>query len=231
MLLNTILLAVATPYDLLVIGGGSAGLTAAKFAARFGKSVALIEKERLGGDCTWTGCVPSKTLLASAERAHGVRTAQKYGISTGSGPTVDMKAVKARIGQTIGEIYDADDSPDALKKLGIDTVSGSAKLVDANNIAVKSRSGGGTDLTLYTARKGIVIATGARPRKPNIAGLDSVPYLTYEGIFDLDAVPPRLTVVGGGPIGVEVRARDPSGQTCLGRGADPCSLNFPGSIR
>lgn len=87
-------------YDLLIIGGGSAGLTAAKFASNFGKSVAIIEKARMGGDCTWTGCVPSKTLLAIAKRAHSVRTAcdcDYLGLPSAAELTVDMAAVKAKV--------------------------------------------------------------------------------------------------------------------------------------
>lgn len=100
-------------YDLLVVGGGSAGLTAAKFAARFGKSVAIVEKAKLGGDCTWTGCVPSKALLASAARAHAVRTAAEYGVVVGGPVGVDMPAVKARVDAVVKQIYDEDDSPEA----------------------------------------------------------------------------------------------------------------------
>ena len=160
-------LAGPTSFDLLVVGGGSAGLTAAKFAARFGKSVALIERERLGGDCTWTGCVPSKTLLASAERAHALRTAAEFGVAQPATVSVDMAAVKARIGRTIGQIYDADDSPEALRALGIETVSGAATLVDARRVSVSS--GGGGTATVYEATKGVVLATGERsplPRTP-----------------------------------------------------------------
>lgn len=193
----------ANAYDLLVVGGGSAGLTAAKFAARFGKSVALIEKERLGGDCTWTGCIPSKSLIASAQVANTVRSSESFGVAGArTSVSVDMAAVKSRIRRIIGEIYDADDSAEALKKLGIDAISGNARLVDARSIAVTSGADG--DSTVYTANKGIVVATGARPRTPPIDGIDSVPYLTYEQIFDLDVVPSKLTVVGGGPIGVEL---------------------------
>ena len=86
--------------------------------------------------------------------------------------------------------------------MGIDAISGNARLVDARSIAVTSGADG--DSTVYTANKGIVVATGARPRTPPIDGIDSVPYLTYEQIFDLDVVPSKLTVVGGGPIGVEL---------------------------
>mmetsp|Transcript_24775 Transcript_24775/g.77879 ORF Transcript_24775/g.77879 Transcript_24775/m.77879 type:complete len:507 (+) Transcript_24775:3-1523(+) len=195
-------LAGPTSFDLLVVGGGSAGLTAAKFAARFGKSVALIERERLGGDCTWTGCVPSKTLLASAERAHALQTAAEFGVAQPATVSVEMAAVKARIGRTIGQIYDADDSPEALRALGIETVSGAATLVDTRRVSVSS--GGGGSATVYEATKGIVLATGARPRPLDIRGIASVPHLTYEGIFSLDTLPERLTVVGGGPVGCEL---------------------------
>lgn len=102
---------ISTPPDIVVIGGGSAGLTAAKFGARFGKSVLLVEKARLGGDCTWTGCVPSKSLLAAARVAHTSRTAASFGV--GSGPvTVDWNIVTGRLRKTIGTIYDEDDSPE-----------------------------------------------------------------------------------------------------------------------
>ena len=193
--------AAGASYDLLIVGGGSAGLTAAKFAARFGKSVALIEKARMGGDCTWTGCVPSKALIASASRAHAARTAGEFGVTVDSAVSVDMAAIKARLGRTIGKIYDADDSPEALKALGIDTISGAATLVDAHSIRV---DGGQGDAAVYRAGKGIVVATGARPRLPKIDGIESVGYLTYEDVFELSELPARLTVIGGGPIGCEL---------------------------
>lgn len=206
LILSLTLASAVGAYDLLVIGGGSAGLTAAKFAARFGKSVAIIEKAKLGGDCTWTGCVPSKALLASAASAQAGRTAKEFGVNIGGSDVgVDMAAIKARIRRIIGEIYDADDSPEALKKLGIDTISGSARIADRYNVDVTPSDGqSGSPSKSYSAAKGIVIATGAAPRTPKITGLDAVQYMTYEDIFDLDTVPSKLTVVGGGPIGCEL---------------------------
>lgn len=199
-----LLLAAAAPqqYDLLVIGGGAAGLTAAKFAARFGKRVAIVEKGRFGGDCTWTGCVPSKALLASAARAHSLRTAGELGVRVGS-VEIDFKAVRDRIALITQRIYEKDDSPEALRKLGIEAVEGAATFVDGRTLDVKPTAEGKASRELY-ATQGIVIATGAIAHRPPIPGLDEVPYLTYEEIFRLHTVPPRMTVVGGGPIGCEL---------------------------
>lgn len=194
--LNILAAASVTPlhYDLVVVGGGSAGLTAAKFAARFKKSVLLVEKARMGGDCTWTGCVPSKTLLSIAKTAHSARTAS-HGISVGE-VKVDMKAVKARIDSVVDKIYTADDSPEALQALGIEVLSGTASFVDAHTLSVDGQP--------IVADKGVVLATGAGPAPAKIAGLEGVPYLTYEGVFELEEVPRRLTVVGSGPVGCEL---------------------------
>ena len=202
-----LLLAVAgLSYELVVIGGGSAGLTAAKFAATIGKSVAIVEKGRMGGDCTWTGCVPSKTLLAVAKQAHAARLAARSGyVSTGASAdavTVDMPAVKRHVMATVQKIYDEDDSPEALEKLGVETVEGAATFVDASTLRVTPNSG--AEPLEVRATEGIIIATGAGPRKSNLPGLDSVKHITYEEVFDLDVLPNRMTVVGGGPIGCEL---------------------------
>lgn len=189
----------ARTFDLVVIGGGSAGLTAAKFASTFGKSVVIIEKDRLGGDCTWTGCVPSKTLLAAAKVAHTARTASLYGVSTGE-VSVDFDVVKARVRSAIQKLYDQDDAPDALTKRGIDTMTGAATFVDSSTLEVMAASG----TTIVRAKEGVIVATGASPAVPAIAGLAEVPHVTYEQIFELERLPETLTVVGGGPIGCEL---------------------------
>ena len=112
----------AEVYDLVVIGAGSAGLTAADFAAKFGARVALIEKQRIGGDCTWTGCVPSKTLLKISKVAHEIRTAERYGL-TPQDLTVDLKSVMSAVRRVISQVYE-DESPEALRSNGIDVLIG-----------------------------------------------------------------------------------------------------------
>jgi len=200
----------STAYDIVVIGGGSAGLTAAKFGARFGKRVLLVEKARLGGDCTWTGCVPSKSLLAAAKAAHASRTGSTYGVKSVGEPSVDWAKLTGRLQRTITKIYDEDDSPEALGRLGIEVMGGTARFSGPESLVIASGGGGsspgGSSSTQVTPKFGVVVATGARPIVPNsIAGLAGVEYLTYEDIFTgLSAQPKAMTVVGGGPIGCEL---------------------------
>jgi pyruvate/2-oxoglutarate dehydrogenase complex dihydrolipoamide dehydrogenase (E3) component len=180
-------------YDLIVVGGGSAGLTAAGIATQLGVRVALIEKDRLGGDCTWTGCVPSKALLKAARVAHDMRNARRYGLAPAD-PRVDLAAIMARIRDTVGQIY-ADESPDALRARGIDVLLGPARFRDPHTLAVGQET--------LTARK-ILIATGARPLVPPINGLDEVGYLSSDNLWDLEALPEHLLIVGAGPMGCEM---------------------------
>ena len=109
-------------YDLIVIGGGSAGLTAAEFAAQLGRKVALVEKNRIGGDCTWTGCVPSKTLLKAARVADEMRNADRYGLASRE-PLVDIEAVMSHVRSIIDQVYRYE-APEALQAKGIDVLSG-----------------------------------------------------------------------------------------------------------
>ena len=180
-------------YDLAIIGAGSAGLTAARFATRLGKRVALIEANRVGGDCTWTGCVPSKALLHAARVAHTIRTGGTLGVRAGE-PEVDFPAVMRRIRNVIEEIYAAE-SPDALRAEGIDVIEGRARFEDAHTVAVGDRS---------ISAKYFLICTGAAPFVPPISGLSETPYLTYENFWQLESLPQRLIVIGGGPIGCEL---------------------------
>ena len=180
-------------YDFIVIGGGSAGLTGAAFAVQMGARTALVESHRLGGDCTWSGCVPSKTLLKAARVAHQMRTADRFGLPAVE-PQVDIKAVMEHVRQTIQEVY-REETPEALRADGIDVYLEPAHFVDAHTLAVGKQK--------LTARN-FLIATGAHPFVPPVAGLDQVKHHTYETIWELNQLPRRLVVVGGGPIGCEM---------------------------
>ncbi len=180
-------------FDIAVIGAGSAGLTAARFAARLGKRVALIEASRVGGDCTWTGCVPSKALLHAAKAAHTVRNANRYGITVRD-QQVDFGAVIGRVKQAIKAVF-AEESPETLRSEGIEVLEGRAEFQDARTLIVGGRT--------ISARH-ILICTGAGPFVPPIPGLADTPHLTYETFWDLGALPERLVVIGGGPIGCEL---------------------------
>jgi pyruvate/2-oxoglutarate dehydrogenase complex dihydrolipoamide dehydrogenase (E3) component len=180
-------------YGYVVIGGGSAGLLAAPLAAKLGIRVALIERDRPGGDCLYTGCVPSKTLLRVARAAHEQRQAKRLGL-TASAPAVDMARVSAHVQQVI-ERVGQHDSPESLRATGIDLILGAARFVDRHTV----QAGG----QLVRGRK-FLICTGSRPAAPAIPGLADIPTLTYEDLFSLRTLPQRLLVLGGGPVGVEM---------------------------
>lgn len=180
-------------YDLIVIGGGSAGLTAAAFNGQIGRKVALIERERIGGDCTWTGCIPSKALLKVAKVAHSIRAASRYGITVNE-PVVDMAAVRRHIQDIITQVYQYE-TPEETTRRGIEVVAGEARFVDVHTVQAGDRQ---------MRSKKFIIATGGRPSVPPIPGLSSVPYKTNEDIFDNDRLPRHLLIMGAGPIGMEM---------------------------
>ncbi len=180
-------------YDFAVIGAGAAGLIAADFAVKLGARVVMLEKDRIGGDCTWTGCVPSKALLKIAKVAHHVRSAAQYGIVAQS-PQIDMPQVREYLRAAIDQIYAAT-TPDALRAKGMDVMFGAVHFLDAHILQCGEQR--------LQARK-ILIATGATPVIPAIPGLDQVTFSTYLDFFDRDRLPESLIIVGGGPIGVEM---------------------------
>lgn len=180
-------------FDLVIIGAGSGGLTAAGFAAQLGAKVALVEKHRIGGDCTWTGCVPSKALLKAAKVAHEVRSAARFGI-VAAAPVTDMAAVRDYVRRAIDEVYRLE-SPVELRRKGIEVIQGQARFRDASTILVNQEA---------VRSKAFLITTGARPGIPALAGLSEVSFLTYEQVFDNDRLPGTLVVIGGGPIGMEL---------------------------
>ncbi|MGD2177610.1 MAG: FAD-dependent oxidoreductase, partial [Anaerolineae bacterium] len=147
-------------YDLVIIGGGSGGLTAASLAVQLETRVAIVERHRIGGDCTWTGCVPSKTLLRTAKLAHQMRHADRHGLAPVD-QEVDLSAVMAHVHDVIADVYE-EESPDALRDEGIDVYLDAARFLDPHTVAV-----GETALTFRHA----LIATGAHPFIPPIEGL------------------------------------------------------------
>ncbi|PWN07213.1 dihydrolipoyl dehydrogenase family protein [Rhodohalobacter mucosus] len=186
-------------YDAMVIGGGAAGLTTAGIAANFGAKTVMIERERLGGDCTWTGCVPSKTLIKAASVIHHMREGEKYGLRMDAAKT-DTAGVMKHVDNVRREIYEDADRPEIFEEMGIEVVFGSAAFTDDHTVQITDENG---VITTLSARY-IFICTGARAFVPPIPGLDGVKYLTNESLFEIDNLPGKLIVVGGGPIGSEM---------------------------
>ena len=180
-------------YDLAIIGAGASGLIAADFAVQLGARTALLEKGLIGGDCTWSGCVPSKSLIKVATVAQAARTASRYGIAV-SAPVTDMTQVRAYLRSTIQQIYEPT-KPEALHKKGMDVLLGATRFLDPHTLEVG---------TQRIQAKKILINTGAEPHVPAIDGLADVLYFTYQQIFENDRLPERMLVVGGGPIGCEI---------------------------
>ncbi len=180
-------------YHMVVIGGGTAGLVTAAGAAGLGARVALIERHALGGDCLNVGCVPSKALLAAARSAAAARRAGRFGVHTGE-VAVDFPAVMKRLRRLRAEIA-PNDSAERFRSLGVDVFLGEARFTGRESIEV-----GGATLRFSRA----TIATGARAVLPPIPGLVEAGALTNESVFSLTELPPRLAVIGAGPIGCEL---------------------------
>jgi pyruvate/2-oxoglutarate dehydrogenase complex dihydrolipoamide dehydrogenase (E3) component len=180
-------------YHIIVLGAGSGGLVVASGGASLGAKVALIEEDKMGGDCLNTGCVPSKSFLRAAHLAADIRDASSFGLSailTGVDASLIMKRVHDVI-QTIAP----HDSIERFTSLGVDVINGRGVLVDSHAVKVNDR---------IITGKYIVIATGSRAAVPPIPGLADVPYLTNENIFNLQKLPEKLLILGGGPIGLEL---------------------------
>ncbi|WP_417551608.1 FAD-dependent oxidoreductase [Marinomonas fungiae] len=188
--------------NLIVIGGGAAGLVSAYIGATVKAKVTLIEQSHMGGDCLNFGCVPSKALIKSAKVAAQMRHAERYGL-TSSTPTFSFKQVMARVQDVIMQI-EPHDSVERYTKLGVEVIQGHAKLIDPWHVEITDSNGSKDTLT----SKSIIIATGARPFVPAIKGLENVPYVTSDTLWRtfsaLDSPPKRLLVLGGGPIGCEL---------------------------
>ncbi|NDP59302.1 MAG: FAD-dependent oxidoreductase [Oxalobacteraceae bacterium] len=185
-------------YNMVVIGGGSAGLVSAYIAAAVKAKVALIERHQLGGDCLNTGCVPSKTLIRSAKLMSHIGRAHEFGLVQATAQ-VDFAAVMERVQRVIATIA-PHDSAERYQGLGVDSLKGSARIVSP--FAVELTEPDGSTRTLTT--RNIVIAAGARPFMPPIPGLDTMDAYTSDTLWSLRQLPRRLLVLGGGPIGCEL---------------------------
>ncbi|MGA8939673.1 MAG: FAD-dependent oxidoreductase [Acidobacteriaceae bacterium] len=183
----------AETYDFAIIGAGSVGLIAADFAVKLGARVVLLERDRIGGDCTWSGCVPSKSLLKVAKVAHEIRTAARFGLHAQS-PVVDMLQVRDYLRSTIDQIYKAT-TPEAMRQKGMDVILGPVSFIDSHTLQVG---------TSQIRAKKILIATGAQPVVPALPGLSEVAFSTYRDVFERDQLPKRMAVIGGGPVGIEL---------------------------
>src|SRR5437016_5658388 len=162
-------------FDVVIIGGGTAGLVTASGCARLGRRVALIEREALGGDCLWTGCVPTKALVATAKLAHQMRNAGDYGLDP-----VDVHVTPRAVMESMREMrrrIEHHDDPEKFRKLGIDVIEGNARLASKNEVVVNDRR---------LVAKDIVIATGARTSVPPIEGLADAGFLDHRTFLDQD---------------------------------------------
>lgn len=179
-------------YDLVAIGGGTAGLVTAAGAASLGARTALVERDRLGGECLWTGCVPSKALIGSARLAAALRRADAFGLEPGE-PGAHGGRVLRSVRQVRARVQPHDD-PERFRAMGVDVVEGEAHFVAPYEIEAGGRR--------IRSRK-FVIATGTRPAVPPIEGLERTGFYTHETAFEGDELPGSVVILGAGPIGIE----------------------------
>jgi dihydrolipoamide dehydrogenase len=184
---------VAVEYDLVIIGGGSAGLVVASAAAQLKAKVALVERDRLGGDCLWVGCVPSKSLIHASRIAYEVKHAGRFGIDC-QNPEIEFAKAIGHVQDVISTIQ-PHDSPERFASLGVEVIFGSGTFVDRHTFEVNGKP---------LKARAFVISTGSRPAVPAIPGLEAAGYLTNEQVFSLTERPDSLAVIGGGPIGCEL---------------------------
>jgi len=180
-------------FDVAVIGAGTAGLVSAAGIVRFGKKVALVERDRLGGECLYTGCVPSKALIRSAQVAHLARRGAEFGIQA-QDVTVDFPAVMRRVKDVIASVG-RHDSPERFRSWGVEVIKGEGAFESEHRLVV-----GGEPIEADR----VVVCTGSRSFVPEVPGLREAGYITHVEVFDLKELPESLVIIGGGPIGSEM---------------------------
>jgi len=180
-------------FDVIIIGGGPAGLVASKVLVAFGKKTAIVERAKLGGDCTHSGCVPSKTLLKSAQAVYDAKNISKYGLSSNE-VDIDTSNVLSHVREVVAQIY-AHETPEIFEDAGVNIIEGHASFLNSNEIEVNGET--------YYANK-FIIASGATAAIPNLQGIENVNYLTNENIFLQKSIPSSMMVIGTGAIGIEM---------------------------
>ncbi len=183
----------AVEYDIVIIGGGSGGLVVASAAAQLKAKVALVERDRLGGDCLWFGCVPSKSLIHASRIAYEVKNADRFGIQTNP-PQIDFAKAAGHVRKVIQTI-EPHDSPERFRGLGVEVIFGEGKFSDRKTFEVNGRQ---------LKARSFVVSTGSRAMIPPIAGLKEAGFLTNEQVFSLTERPESLAIIGTGPIGCEL---------------------------
>ena len=183
-------------FDLIVIGAGTGGLVSAFVADSLGARVALVEADKIGGECLWRGCVPSKTLVKSAKVFDLVNRCQEFGVHVEK-PRLIWNAVKLRLADVRDEIKK--NERDELAKTKIESIFGRASFIDNHTLEIETKGG----LRRITAKK-FIVATGSKAKIPEIEGLENAGFITHEGLFERPALPKSLIFIGGGPISVEM---------------------------
>lgn len=181
-------------YDVLVIGGGSGGLTASKMAAGLGKKVGLIERDKLGGECTWSGCVPSKALIKAAELVHSAKKLKELRFIDPEKQKLNSAEIMHFVRDRVKEVYQTH-TPEVIAKEGIDVLFGSPQFLDNHSVVFAGKT---------VSAKKFIICTGSSPFIPPIEGLADTAFLTNKSLFDLEKLPESLLILGAGPIGSEI---------------------------
>jgi pyruvate/2-oxoglutarate dehydrogenase complex dihydrolipoamide dehydrogenase (E3) component len=183
----------AVDYDIVVIGGGSAGLVVASASAQLQAKVALVESDRLGGECLFYGCVPSKSLIHASRTAYDVKHASRFGVHTAA-PQIEFSEAIGHVKKVVGKIEEYD-SPERFEALGVEVIFGKGQFRDRNTFEVNGRT---------LKARAFVVATGSEPSRPPIEGLQEAGYITNKQVFYLEEQPQSLVVIGAGPIGCEI---------------------------
>jgi len=181
-------------FDMVVIGGGAGGLFAATAATLLGAKTCIIEKKKLGGDCTWSGCVPSKALLKSASVVHLMKRAAEFGLGMQGDSVVSRHDVMAHVRRIMHQVS-THETAEVLNEKGTTVVFGRAHFVDEETIRVRDE---------VVRFKRCIVSAGSHPTSPAIEGLERIDYLTNESVFDLERLPQDMIILGGGPVGVEL---------------------------